>query len=162
MKPRLPYRWLVAALLSLPAPAAAVSRFPPEIASHLGLDYTPPCGLCHIHGTTGPGSVATPFGISMLARGLSSDRSTLIPALDSLSADQVDSDGDGVTDSDELLANTDPNTPANVPLVGSDPTYGCAAAPGSASGAAGAAGLLLLGTALITLVRVSNRRRRDR
>ena len=39
----------------------------------------------------------------MLAHGLTSDRSTLTPALDALKADNVDSDGDGVSDIDELI-----------------------------------------------------------
>jgi hypothetical protein len=112
--------------------AAAISRFPPSIQSYYQppLGYQPPCRLCHIQGTTGPGSVQTPFGIAMLARGLTSDQSTLTPALDALQRDQVDSDGDGVTDIAEILADRDPNTPVDAALSGSDPSYGCAVAPG--------------------------------
>ena len=141
-----------------PASAFAVPRYPGSITDyftpHLG--YTPPCGLCHIDGTTGSGSVQTPFGISMLAHGLTSDRSTLTPALDALKTDNVDSDGDGVSDIDELMADTDPNTSSNVPLSSSDPSYGCAIA----SGRAGHVPCTALETAVLAALVLLRRRRR--
>ena len=91
--------WVGRPLLTiLPASAGAVSRFPGNMVDyftpHLG--YTPPCRLCHIDGTTGSGSVQTPFGISMLAHGLTSGQSTSRPRSWPSKADGVDSDGDGV------------------------------------------------------------------
>jgi hypothetical protein len=105
--------------------AQAKEEFPGEIARSLGLGYDPPCRLCHVQGTTGAGSVVTPFGISMQAHGLTGSRSSIAPALEGLRADKTDSDGDGKPDVDELIANTDPNTPADVMLANSSPQYGC-------------------------------------
>ena len=107
------------------SPAGAVPQFPRDIRSDLALTYDPPCRLCHIQGTTGAGTVATPFGLSMLEHGLTEDHSTLSSALAALRADNVDSDGDGVPDITELMANTDPNTPVDAPLSQQGPTYGC-------------------------------------
>lgn len=90
----------------------------------------PPCRICHIQGTTGAGSVQTPFGVSMLAHGMTSSEDTVLPALEAMAADQTDSDGDTVPDVTELSMNTDPNTPVPTPLTPSEPspTYGCAVA----------------------------------
>jgi hypothetical protein len=109
--------------------AGAVPEFPGDIAAHEGLDYTPPCRLCHIHGTTGTGSVQTPFGISMLAHGLTRKTDSLYSALDALAADSIDSDGDGVGDIAELEVDTDPNTPVDVALTSGSPSYGCSSSP---------------------------------
>jgi len=148
---------LAACLVALAAaPAArAKDRFPAFIHDDLHLDYEPPCRVCHIQGTTGAGSVSTPFGTAMLAHGMTGDESTLAPALAALEADGTDSDGDGTPDVAELRANSDPNTPVPASLVSGDPKYGCAVA-----GAARVPGAAL--AAVSALVLAAARRRRAR
>jgi hypothetical protein len=147
----------VAAVVALsPRPAAAKREFVDLIATHLTLPYEPPCRLCHIQGTTGSGTIQTPFGVSMLAHGMTKSGETVTPALDAMAADRTDSDGDGRPDIDELAADEDPNTAVNVPLGPGGPTYGCAVGPGRPASAGGAAAL----SAVLAMVAIGRRRRR--
>jgi uncharacterized protein (TIGR03382 family) len=96
----------------LASPAWATSTFPTAIKTHLGLASEPSqsCGLCHKNNQLGIGTVTTPFGTNMRMRGLKAgDEASLATALDAMAAENVDSDGDGVTDIDELKAGTNPN-----------------------------------------------------
>ena len=100
------------------------SIFPPEIRAHLSLSYTPACTLCHNTPSGGFGTVTTPFGQSMRARGLvAQNLGSLDTALDALAAEHTDSDGDGVGDIDELKAGSDPNVAGGGSAT--PPTYGC-------------------------------------
>jgi hypothetical protein len=100
------------------------SIYPPEVRAHLSLGYTPACTLCHNTPSGGFGTVTTPFGKSMMARGLvAQNLSSLDTALDALAAEHTDSDGDGVSDIDELKAGSDPNVAGGGAVT--PPTYGC-------------------------------------
>lgn len=136
------------ALALVSAPAFATSIYPDGIKSHLGLSAivvpaAPHCTLCHTNGSAGGPTVNTPFGTSMRqAGGLVGGGNTtkLNAALDALATAKTDSDGDGVSDIDELKAGTDPNvsngggadggTGGSGGTVTSPPppaTYGCGA-----------------------------------
>jgi hypothetical protein len=104
--------------------AQASSIYPPEVRAHLSLSYTPACTLCHNNPGGGIGTVTTPFGKSMMSRGLVAQNiASLDTALDALSAERTDSDHDGVPDIDELKAQTDPNVAGGGAVT--PPTYGC-------------------------------------
>jgi hypothetical protein len=88
----------------------------------------------------------------MKARGLSaSDNTSVATALDGMVRDNVDSDGDGTPDIQEIENDTDPNTAANVSLSGDvGPNAGCGGGQKSNSGgSAPAAGVGLLFAVLL-------------
>ncbi len=125
--------------------AGATPNFPGAIKSHLTLASQPPCAVCHQNGVTGLGTVTTPFGTSMRARGLqANDTGSLNTALDALSAEGTDSDGDGTGDIAELVAGTDPNTAGGSNGSTLTPVYGCGgndlSAPANPSVVAGTLG----------------------
>ena len=145
---------LLPGLVLLGATAArATPTFPGVIRSELGLSSTPQCAVCH-QGQTAVGTVTTPFGASLRARKLVFyNDASLRTALSALAAENVDSDGDGMSDTEELKADRDPNKSdatsggggTTEPATGlpPEPFYGCTAAPGAAPVA-----LVLLGLGL--------------
>ena len=128
------------ALLLLAMPAQATPNFPGAIQRTLGAAQTPACAICHAGGVTGRGTVTTPFGQAMRARGLvAGDAASLAQALTRMETDKVDSNGDGTPDVDELRAGKDPNLEAGQLQVG----YGCALSGGGSDAAWPALALLV-------------------
>jgi hypothetical protein len=144
--------------------AQAKEQFPRDIASHLNAPVAPPCGICHEYGKTGGDTLVTPFAWAMRARGLSGQGNSLNDALDRMRADAVDSDGDSVTDINELIAGTDPNSAASTPPATGlvrDPQLGCTVVGGTGRDARGG-WALFLGWALAAVRRRKSARRDNR
>jgi hypothetical protein len=128
------FGWSVFALMALSARAVfATPNFPAAIQRDLSLSYSPQCSLCHVGGNTSASAVQTPFAKAMKARGLVAyDETALQAALDQMTQGRVDSNGNGVSDVDELRAGTDPNLGSGQEPV----TYGCTVS-GARSGSGG-------------------------
>jgi hypothetical protein len=107
--------------------AHATPNFPGAIQRDLGASQAPQCSICHLCGITGRGTVNTPWGMAMRARGLVEfDEASLATALARMAADRIDSDGDGVIDVDAVRMGEDPN-PGGICDEEDDtiPKYGC-------------------------------------
>jgi hypothetical protein len=113
----------------LGGPALASSVFPADMQTHWALPAEPACAVCHANGITGVGTVTTPFGqnVHLVYGAQAANETSLYTALDKLADAGVDSDGDGVTDYDELKAGTDPNVGATKPGQVGALKYGCGA-----------------------------------
>lgn len=154
----------VVAACAAPAVARATPNFPGAIQSHLGGSAPPPCRVCHVDGITGLGTVNTPFGKNMRARGLvAEDETTLVAALDAMTKEGVDSSGArGTPDVEILREGLDPNraNPYGAPAA---PQYGCGAQLARGDAGAGVPALLVLGVTALWTARVARgtaRRRR--
>jgi hypothetical protein len=148
---------LVAGSLLVAGAASASGDYPAIVKSHLSLMSTPACTLCH-DGSPGVGTATTPFGTTAQGQGLKLGNTALLETtLDKMKTAKSDSDKDGETDIDELIAGTDPNTAGGV--VNPELTYGCVAtlAPGRPSPSSGVA----FGLALVAAAAWARRRRSD-
>lgn len=159
--------------------ALASPPYSDDLRADLALSYLPPCSLCHGStsdaGADGPsiadaaveagavdasvGPANTPFARSMKARGLVADSATsMVTAIAAMRRDDVDSDGDGATDLDELSWGGDPNVadlPASSPDDRAPIAYGCAMAVARRGGPLGLVALVVG----VALVRRARRRR---
>jgi hypothetical protein len=100
-----------AALALTSAIAGASPSYPVLIQQDLGgSTCAPACTVCHRDNSGGVGTVVTPFGRSMMGLGLVAESpASLKSALEKEEASQTDSNGDGVSDIDALMACEDPN-----------------------------------------------------
>ena len=134
------------ALLLGAGPARATPNFPAALASDISLASPPACALCHTDGNQGgTGTVNTPFGKNMRARGLVAyDTGSLSAALTLMSDEKVNSAGACLPDIEELQAGGDPNSAGDVSACDGGvapmetatttllPSYGCATSPRAA------------------------------
>ncbi|MEQ1506545.1 MAG: hypothetical protein ABMB14_30230 [Myxococcota bacterium] len=91
--------------------AHASPGYPAELETVAGMPCAPQCTVCHTTNGGGSGTVTAAFGTAMVARGLDggSQNDLVVTALDAMTTDAVDSDGDGTIDVDELAVGDDPN-----------------------------------------------------
>jgi uncharacterized protein (TIGR03382 family) len=90
--------------------ALATPTFPSVLQTELKITTVPACAVCHLNGVTSAGTVTTPFGKALRMNGLvANDDASLKTALAAVKTANSDSDADGCTDVDELVAGTNPN-----------------------------------------------------
>jgi hypothetical protein len=153
------------ASLGVTRSARASSNYPPALAAAIAEQYpnavkcVPLCTACHLTTAGGP-SMMNKFGMSMESVGglLAGNPDLVAPALKQLAMHQppVDSDGDGTSDIDEIIAGNSPSLayPAGQGEFCPDIRYGCgahiAAAPPPPVDRVGlfSAGLVVLGFAM--------------
>lgn len=133
------------ALIASPVAASASVAYPALLRQYFHVETlpvpAPGCTLCHTTDQGGTDTVVRPFGRALLTLGAAgNDAPSLESALIQLESEGIDSDGDGISDADELKAGEDPNVGradspdplAGVPL----PRTGCSLVRAPSSSAA--------------------------
>ncbi|HEY6723532.1 MAG TPA: hypothetical protein VI197_05845 [Polyangiaceae bacterium] len=106
---------------------AASQNFPGEIRDTLQLDCTPTCLLCH-KSLEGGSENLNAYGEDASKNRLVMQTPAVFFAADGYAAtSNFDKDSEGKTDRDEIIANTDPSSTADLPIC-SEAIYGCGAA----------------------------------
>jgi hypothetical protein len=165
------------ASLGLARTAQASSNYPPVLAAAIAQQFpnavkcVPLCTACHLTTAGGP-QMMNVFGSSLEAQGLFSGNPALIaPALMKLAAvmPPIDSDHDGISDINELIAGDSPSIAGKngQGLFCPNIEYGCGAHVAAAPPPADriglfSAGLVVLGFAMSRRRRGALRRRRVR
>ena len=150
-------RWLLVAwwsALAVPATAFASPAYSPTLGRVFELPCDPSCLVCHTKREGGFASANTKLGITLRRKFdlQCCDTRSLETILASLEATALDSDGDGVSDAEELRAMSDPNLPDEAGAeLACQPTQsgdGCSVRSGAGSSFAGWLGGLLACAAL--------------
>lgn len=108
--------------------AYALPEYPKYLQTAADTPCLPHCNVCHRDDNAGSGTVDRPFGKSIEQVGYLSGggQSSVTRAVDTLRSQNTDSDGDGVSDIDELSHGEDPNYAGDGSICG--PQVGCSAA----------------------------------
>ncbi len=143
-------------MTTAPALTRASPNYPALIQQQLGLNYAPPCTICHRDDNGGSGTVVQPFGRALMSFGLVAENpASLTAALEAAAAENLDSGGDGLPDIDELEADMNPNAGGNGRPT---PGYGCALLAGADASERGGAAIVLLMAALSLVIRARQRK----
>lgn len=156
---------IVLASLGYARTAEASSTFPAELQKVLEARFpgttfcVPLCTACHTVTTGGPGNYNS-FGMNLVSKGmvLTPVVATLGPGVNKLLDMKLDSDGDGITDNDELKALESPSI-AGPGSFCTDLTYGCGARIASAPPPIDKVGLFSAGLVVLGLTLLRRRRR---
>jgi hypothetical protein len=113
--------------------AHALPEYPKYLQTAADTPCLPHCNVCHRDDNAGDGTIDRPFGksIERVGRLRGGGQSSITQAVDTLRAQNTDSDGDGIADIDELSHGEDPNYAGDGSICG--PQVGCSAAAGAQS-----------------------------
>jgi hypothetical protein len=151
-------------LCASPRLASASPNFPPEVKKEWDLPTIPDCIVCHQNDQGGFGTATKPFARSLEREGLvAEDVGSLDKALAALKSQNTDSDGDGISDIDELQMGSDPDDGPGTFDPYPIPMTGCAmSGPSRADTLPFAFGLMAMACAWVAHGRRGARRRKRR